>query len=471
METGATDREPPIRFGTSGWRGLFGEEITYPRLRAFVRGAAAWLRDQEPGGTVVVGWDGRFASRPMAETGAALLLDAGLQPVLSREPCPTPVAVHAIRRRRAVGGLVFTASHNPPEDHGVKVMGAWGGGIGAGPCREIEQAAARASRAPPHAAPPRGRDLTGRYRRDLERFLDAEQLRRSRLKVHYDAMHGTGSGVLDRVLADCGVRVALHRGEPDPRFGGDMPDPDPTRLRDLARALRQDRGLRLGLATDGDADRFGVLDDGGRMLTATQVIALLVDQLARTGRVRKGVAISSATGSLVTKVARHHGLPVVTTPVGFKHLSRALLDGAADVAGEESGGFAYEGFGRDKDGLLAGCLVAEAVARAGRPLRACIAELERRHGRSACGRRALPVGEAGARPLDRLAEQVPRRFDGVPVVDVQDDGGLKLTLADGFVMFRASGTEPVLRVYAEAPGPRKLQRRLEAATRWLERRG
>jgi phosphomannomutase len=280
-------------------------------------------------------------------------------------------------------------------------------------------------------------------------------------------MHGAGAGVLDLGLARAGVRVERLRGEPDPGFGGAAPDPVPARLSLLARRVRRGSGLRLGLATDGDADRYGVVDADGRVLSETEALALLVDHLARTGRVHRGVALSVATGSLVERVAAAHGLPVTRHPIGFKHLAAALASGQADVAGEESAGFAWSPFCRDKDGILAGCLFAEIVAHTRAPLGRRLRELVRAHGASCCARVALRGAPGPTRALEALRVRPPERVAGARVLAATSEDGLRLTLRDGFVMLRCSGTEPVVRIYAEAPDARGLERRLRAGARLL----
>jgi phosphomannomutase len=312
-------------------------------------------------------------------------------------------------------------------------------------------------------------DLCGPYLEELLGQLDRSCLQRSGMRVFYDALHGTGAGVLDEALRRCGLAVEVRRGDRDPYFGGSSPDPVPERLTSLAREVRGAKGRRLGLATDGDADRFAAIDADGRPLSESAALALLVDHLARTGRVRRGVAISIATGSLVERVARSHGLPIRRFPIGFKHLSAALVEGEADVAGEESGGFAWGRLARDKDGILAGCLLAEVVAKTGAPLRVRLAALEKEHGRSACGRIALEADERAHRGLAALRSSLPSEVDGARVVDCDEGDGLRIALEDGFLMFRASGTEPVLRIYAEARGPRLLSRRLRIGAALLAR--
>jgi len=460
-------------FGTSGWRGVSGVEFTLPRVRVAVRAVARWLAETCPGGEVVVAHDTRPDGERFADLASDVLRAHGARVARAIGAVPTPVAARAVVKRAAAAAVVFTASHNPPEYRGMKVFGSWGGGLQEEQTRRLEVLAAALADDPDEPAVEPGPaaaavDLVSPYLDDLLAEIDAAALRRSNLQVVYDAMHGAGSGVLDRAISECGVPVLTLRGDPDPRFGGAAPDPVPRRLRGLVRAVRDCGGPCLGLATDGDADRFAVVESGGRVLSETEALALLVDHLARTVRVERGVAISFATGTLVERVAASHGLRVERQPIGFKHLSRALCSGAADAAGEESGGFALGRFGRDKDGILAGCLFAEMASADRAPLASRLAELERRHGRSFCGRIAVPRTVRSQAALERLAACPPERVGGARVRAVTRRDGLHLALDDGFVMLRASGTEPLLRVYGEAPGPRLLARRLAAGGALLE---
>jgi len=450
--------DPPLHFGTSGWRGVLGEEFTLPRLRALVRGATAWFREQG-GGEVVVAYDTRFQAERMAVQVAQLVRDAGLAPVMGRTALPTPCAVRAVVRRRAVGALVLTASHNPPEYQGLKVFGRHGG-IDIAEARRIEGLAARAASDLPSGPLPAARfDLRGSYVRELVRLLNGDRLARARPRIVYDAMHGAGAGVADTVLGALGARVEVLRGERVPDFGGKGPDPTTRACRELRRTLRRVRGARLGVATDGDADRFAALDATGRALSETQALAVLVDHCARTRSLQGGVALSVATGALVERVAVSHGLPVTRHPIGFKHFRPLLNSREAELAGDESGGFAWGRFHPDKDGILAAGLLAEAVA-VGPSLASRLQALERRHGRSHCGRVAAPCDPRASERLAGLMRRPPGRVDGERVRGVSTEDGLHLGLDDGFLMLRASGTEPVLRVYAEAPTRRDLARRL-----------
>ncbi|MDX1650422.1 MAG: phosphoglucomutase/phosphomannomutase family protein, partial [Myxococcota bacterium] len=275
---------------------MLADEVTFDRVRA-VAAALADLVRAEGGGRVLVAHDRRFQGAALAATCARVLEGAGVRSVRAAAPLPTPAASFAVIRRRLAAALVVTASHNPPAYQGLKVLGPGGGTAPAAWTRALERGAAAWLRrgAPPERAP-RGRavDLATPYRAALGRLLGEGLRGPRRLHVTVDALHGVGAGVLDRVLADAGARVTLLRGAADPCFGGQPPDPVPAHLGPLREALRRGRGLRLGLATDGDADRLAAVDARGAPLSASDVLALLVDHLARTGRLRRGVALSVA---------------------------------------------------------------------------------------------------------------------------------------------------------------------------------
>ena len=403
---------------------------------------------------------------------------AGRRVLRAEGPIPTPVACHAVRTRRAAAGLIVTASHNPPTYQGLKVVAAGGGSAPVEMTRDLEVRVAallargRAPRVDPAAPVGRVVGLEAAYLRDLLRRLDRDAIAAATPHLVYDALHGVGSGPMQRLASALGIPLTLLRGSPDPAFGGQSPDPSAKRLGDLARRTRATRGLRLGLATDGDADRFAALDATGGFVSESDAIALLVDHLARQGRLRRGVAVSVATGSLVERVAESHGLGFERHPIGFKYLTEALDAGRAEVAGEESGGFAWAPVSRDKDGLLAGALLIERVALSGRSLGHALRGLQRAHGASASGRLAV-ARPADARPLGpglrALRRALPARWDGARVLGAEAVDGLRIALSDGFVMFRTSGTEPVARVYAEAPDAEQLARRLAAGRRLLAR--
>ena len=401
----------------------------------------------------------------MAESAAAILAEVGLKPHLSPTRTPTPAVTYTLTHGSYAAGLVLTASHNPALDHGLKVFSAAGGAILDSDARRIEFIARsrRLEDRPAQAKPIQPcESFVGAYQNALSEWLVPEAFAESKVQVVYDAMHGAGGGILDTVLASAGAHVHRMRIDSDAEFGGSAPDPIPAKLATLSDRVASLDGLALGLATDGDGDRFGVVDGTGRVLSETQVIALLVDDLASSGKMTQGLAITSGTGTLVEKVAQSHGLPIERHPVGFKHLSAALVSGRADVAGEESGGFALAAMSSDKDGLLAGCLLANRVATSGEGLEHHLRRLETRFGSSACGRTAMPSTPRLIRAIDVLASTPPTDLRGIRVESVEHSCGLRINLSDGgFLIFRKSGTEEVVRVYAEAPTQFQLEERLK----------
>jgi len=462
----------PIRFGTSGWRGILGDEITEARAAVVAAAVADWLRTTRTTGPVVVVHDRRFGGARLVRRAAGVLEGQGHRTLRARGAVATPVAARAVLREGAAAALVFTASHNPPAHHGLKVLDRRGASAPVAATGCIERAAAsRLGTPPPAALRLRGaaRDLRTPYLAELGALLRREAFGDAGLALAYDAMHGAGAGLVDAALERLGVEVHGLRLDGDWGFGGCPPDPRPERLAALCARVRRERRLALGLATDGDADRYAVLDAAGRVLSESRALAVLVDHLARTGRVRRGVALSTATGSLVERVARSHGLEVERHPIGFKHLGDALAAGRVDAAGEESGGFALACFGHEKDGILAACLLAEAAAEM--PLAARVRALERRHGPCAYGRVALAASPGSREALERLRRAPPRRVDGSRVRSVDTVEGLRLAFDDGFLMLRASGTEAVVRVYAEAPDAGELRRRLRLGRGWLDAAG
>jgi phosphomannomutase len=449
-----------IRFGTNGWRGVLGRDFSVEGAERIARALGRALGAPRRQPRVVVAYDTRAHAAEIAARAAAALAGVGATVLLCDRVTPTPVASFLVRARRADGGLIVTASHNPPEYLGVKVLGPGGEGAARAFVDALAREANRRAR-PQRVAirQPRAlREPARAYLARLAELIDTGPVERARPRVLYDAMHGAGAGVADRALAQCGARVEVLRATPDPRFGGGAPDPIRPRLRGLIRAVRAG-DFAFGLASDGDADRFALVDARGRLLSETESVALLVDHLAATRRVA-GVALSIATGSLAERVARSHGLAVERVGFGFSPLAAALRDGRAEVAGEESGGFAWRRMGLDKDGILAGTLALEAAAS--EPLHERVARLLRTHGRSACGRAATPATPAALRALARLRSAPPARLAGSAVQTALAGDGLRVALERGFVHWRASGTERVIRVYAEAASRAELARRLAA---------
>ena len=459
-----------IRFGTSGWRGRLGEEVTFARARRLARAVGIHWQRAGTARRVLVGFDTRLASEALAHCLVDVLHESGFQPILTHAPLPTPVLTHAVRRRRVAGGLMLTASHNPPLDHGVKIFGPNGGALSDDEARQLEVILERCDgRESSQACRIRRVDLLGAYIRRVGSLLDKACIERARVRTVYDAMHGTGANLLPHLFDSIGVRAHLLNMNADPSFGGRAPDPVRAHLGDLMLGVEKERSRKVfGLATDGDGDRLTVILRGGRILSETEMAALLVDHLAQTGRLRGGgVAVTRASGSLIDRVAAGHNLELIRTPIGFKFLAPLLESKRAVVAADESGGFAWSRMGLDKDGLLAAALFCEMASMSPGGVQGRLKNLQDHYGPSACGRRAVLHTDTVESAFRRLQGTPPNRFDRAKVRQVQRDDGLRLELDDGFVMWRGSGTEPVVRVYAEARTTRDLAHRLTLAERAL----
>ncbi len=461
-----------IKFGTSGWRGILAEDFTFPNARRVCQAIAAYLQQTGMAARgVVIGYDTRFRSEAFAAAAAEVMAGNGIPCLLSTRDIPTPVVGYAIVHRGLAGGINVTASHNPPEYNGIKFSPEHGGPAPTPVTDAIEGlisglGAEDVKRLPLDKAREQGLlqdiDPKPEYFAHLRSLVDTVALGRAGLRVAVDVLWGTGHGYLDGFLKEAGVRVDLLHGFRDPYFGGHRPEPSGEFLNELA-ALVKTAGAHLGLAVDADADRFGVLDSQGDYHEANQILALLLDYLIETRGLPGGVARSVATTHLIDRVAAWHGRPVFETKVGFKYLGEYITSGQALMVGEESEGFSMAGHLPEKDGVLACLLIAEMVARKGKDLPALLHDLYIKVGPLFTQRRNYRLSpEVKERLLTRL-DQAPARFAGLKVVGHVTLDGHKYLLEDGgWVCFRPSGTEPVVRFYLESPTPDGLRRLREA---------
>ena len=450
-----------IRFGTSGWRAIISDEFTFDNVRRVTRAVARYLEEQPAaeGRGIAVGYDTRFLSEAFAAEAARVLLAGGRATALSEEPLPTPVLAFAILDGGLAGGINITASHNPPEYNGMKFSTDDGAPAPTEVTARIEELARGESVDPVSVCDddPALLDPRDAYLARLGELVRGDVLRAGRLRVAVDARYGTARGWLDLHLERCGVEVIRLHDRRDPLFGGTSPDCSGANLDDLRAAVVEQK-LDLGLATDGDGDRFGVVDAGGAIIEANLILALLVDYLHRSRGWSEGVGRTVATTHLVDRVAATHGLSVHETPVGFKYFNPLLAAGRIFLAGEESAGLSVKGHVPEKDGVLAACLVAEMVAAKGATLTDQIRDLYRRVGTVLTRRedRRFPVTRRG--DLEKRLRRRPDRLAGVAVEEVNTLDGVKWIRQDGsWVLVRVSGTEPVVRVYAEAADPAALE--------------
>jgi len=468
--TGVKEAAGVIRFGTSGWRGVIAEEFTFANLRRVSAAIARHLVETGSGRRgVFVGYDTRFLSDRFAREAAAILAARGIPVALSPAPVPTPVVAFAVASGRRAGGVNITASHNPPEYNGLKFSIAGGAPAPPEVTRIIEALVNETGAAAPPAAGEasapgmRAHDMRSPYFRQIARLVRLRAIRKAGLKVACDPRYGASIGYLDVLLRRVARSVESIHDRPDPLFGGSGPDCGEPQLEPLRRLVRAHR-LHLGLSTDGDGDRFGIVDRGGVFVPANLFLAVLADYLLTRRRVTGGVARSVATTHLLDAVCAFHGRTVYETPVGFKYLGEHLRSGRVFLACEESAGLSLRGHVPEKDGILAALLAAETVAVTGRSIHEQARDLFRKVGALYSRRIDYHVDAAARDRLTRRLEDVPSAIAGRRVARIDTTDGRKMIFEDGsWVLLRTSGTEPVVRCYAEARSRADLERLLVAA--------
>jgi len=466
-----------IKFGTSGWRAVMAEEFTLANVRRAVTGISRYLVSQKAkGARVIVGRDPRFLGETLVSLASEILSAHGITPLIVGEPAPTPAFAYAVIQNRADGVINFTASHNPPEYNGIKFSTPDGCPALPEVTKKIEaeivaadnqaaDAAPRASSATP--APPGSLDPKPGYLRRLAEIVDLPAIHKSGLKVVVDPMWGSARGYSDELLRDAGVPVATVHDYRDVLFGGHAPEPDDHLLEDLRTKMRE-TGARIGIATDGDADRFGIVDADGTFLQPNYIIAILFDYLVESRGWKNGVAKSVATTNLINTLAQHHGVELHETPVGFKYIGELIMQDKIAIGGEESAGLSIRHHVPEKDGLLAGLLCCEAVARRGKSLGEQLQAISNQVGSFFPQRENFRLTpEVKAKFTEKLKSD-PREFCGHPVSEVVRTDGLKLLFSDGsWVCYRLSGTEPVVRIYSEARSQRGLEKLGTVAKNWI----
>lgn len=450
-----------IRFGTDGWRAIIAEEFTFGNVRRLTAAIERAMSGGRTGGApVVVGHDTRFLSDRFAGAVAETLLGAGRPVVLSEGPCPTPAASCQTVACSAPFAIVITASHNPAAFNGVKIKDASGSSADT----DVTSACERSIR--DHEYPPRMDLAEGRARgllieksfepahvERLSKMVDLPALRAAGFSVVADPMYGAAGRLLERILAGGRTTVDTIRSERDPLFGGSHPEPIEdhlTILRDKVRSC----AASAGFATDGDGDRIGAFDEKGQFVSPLRIAPLLALHLIRRGR-RGPLGKTFANTLLLDRIAKQHGLPFTTFPVGFKHIAKAMRDGRMLLGGEESGGIGIEGYIPERDGVLVSLMLLQAMADQGKPLGQMVEEMGQAYGEYHYRRRDLACpSDVGGALVRRLHEKPPSTIGGLRITGIDALDGLKLLFGeDGWVLFRASGTEPVLRVYSEAPNP------------------
>lgn len=461
-----------IKFGTSGWRAVMAEEFTFLNVRRAVRGIARYVASQKASGArVIVGRDPRFLGETVCAMAAEILAAHGITPLVIAEAAPTPAISYAVIREHADGAINFTASHNPPEYNGIKFSTPDGAPALPEVTKQIEAEIAAADQQGPDASkgPVAAQALDPRemYIARLREVIDLGVIKKAGLRVAFDPLWGAARGYPDALLRDAGISAATVHDYRDVMFGGHAPEPDDHLLNDLRSKMRE-INAHLGIATDGDADRFGIVDEDGTFLQPNYVIALLFDYLVESRGWKNGVAKSVATTNLVNALAKHHKIELHETPVGFKYIGELIKQDKIAIGGEESAGLSIRHHVPEKDGVLAGLLCCEMMAKRGKSLGEQLKELFGKVGSFYPQRENFRLTPEVKEKFTEKLQQHPASFLGLKVADVVRTDGLKLLFEDGsWVCYRLSGTEPVVRIYSEARTEEGLQKLGAAAKQWI----
>lgn len=447
-----------IKFGTDGWRAIIAEDFTFKNVERAVYAMGLYIKEtyhseksslEVP---VLIGYDTRFLADKFAAHAAQLLMDMGIRAKVAKRDVPTPCIAWATQHEPTAGALQFTASHNPPEYCGLKYIPHF-----AGPAtNDITNSIVSHLRDMPAgyevpSLPVEYFDPSELYLASLEHIVDLKKIGASKLKVGFDALYSTSRGYLDRVLRDCGLNVTVLHDWRDTLFGGGMPEPKAEYLKDLMAAVKEKK-LDVGIATDGDADRFSVVDENGNFFTPNQLLCLLTRHLVKNRKQTGAIVRTVATTHLLDRLAKLYGLNVIETPVGFKYIGEIMRAEDVLIGGEESGGVSVKGHIPEKDGILANLLLIEMMAYEKKPLTQIWADVLKEAGVTMTYRRAdLKLTDRTAKGLmARLLESPMKTLAGEKVIKESRLDGLKLYIDhENWLLIRPSGTEPLIRLYFE----------------------
>jgi phosphomannomutase len=460
-----------IKFGTDGWRAVIAEDFTFENVSRVAQATATYWKANPVAGTnqqAVVGYDRRFLSNEFAQRTAEILAGNGFTVTLTDRPTPTPAVSWAVKKQRGIGGVMLTASHNPPIFNGFKLKAYFGGSAPPEVCSAVE---AQLDREPVKSMPFADalkagqvvvKDICPPYYAALKKLVDFKLIAQSKLKFAHEALFGVGAGCFDRLLAGTTCKVTTLNAAHDPFFGGINPEPIAKNYgRSMAYLAKHPHDLCL--VTDGDADRVGGMDGRGNPLSTHQLICLLLHHYADNKRQRGRVVKALTTTSMVDKFCAARGLELVETGVGFKYIAAEMIKGGVMLGFEESGGIGFPGHVPERDGILAGLMLLEMLATERKPLTKLLAGLEKEFGPHRYGRidTHFPL-EKRAALMEFCKTNPPAKLLKSPLKDVKSYDGVKFCAEDGsWLMLRGSGTEPILRIYAEAQSDADAQKLLK----------
>jgi phosphomannomutase len=463
---------PAIKFGTDGWRGVIADDFTFGNVRRVAQATAQYMKTRSNEPLAIVGYDCRFASEDFAQAVCDVFASNGIRTLVFDRPSPTQVASWTVIDRKATGAAVITASHNPYMFNGYKYKTETGSAVPSEVIAELERNIAALDDVP---APDRktgiglvsSYDPRQPYYTQIARLVDLDAIKDAGLRIVHECMYGSGYGYIAEMIGGGRTTVTELHNQRNPLFGGLNPEPIPPNI-DSTIALMKVGNQDLCICTDGDADRVGIIDETGRFINQLQVFALLMLYLFEARGMRGPVVKTVNMTAMADKLGAEFGERVYEVAVGFKNVAPKMMETNALLGGEESGGFAVRGHIPERDGILIGLLFADMMVKSGKPISQILADLERRVGPHAYARHDIHLPRESydadrKRILDTLEHNEPEEIAGIKVQRVRSDDGFKFYLADGsWVLLRASGTEALIRIYAEAADQDAVEARLRA---------
>jgi len=461
-----------IKFGTDGWRAIIADDFTFDNVRRVAGAIASYvLKYEDSQRGVIVGYDTRFASQSAAQAAAEVIATAGIPVKLANDYTPTPAVSYAVKNGGAAGGVMVTSSHNPFNWNGMKFKGNFGGSATPAIMKKVEEELRAGAMPQGSKATIEEVDLKTPYIAAICRFADMDLIGKTKAKFAVDSMYGSGRGVLPGIFHERGVQFIAIRQELNPLFPGINPEPIEPNISLLQQTVVQEK-CTAGLATDGDADRIGAVAEDGSFVDSHKIYCVLLYWLLERKKWTGDVVRAFNTTRMLDRIAAKYGRKLYETPIGFKYIADVMMEHDILIGGEESGGIGYSRFLPERDGLLNCLLLANAMAEEGKPLGQLVADLQREFGPHYYGRRDLHIPDAIKQSaIQRAASEGTKSLDRYHVLKKENLDGIKFFLdaptnsngAEAWILFRASGTEPLLRLYAEAASPELVNEILTAA--------
>ncbi|MFY9790060.1 MAG: phosphoglucomutase/phosphomannomutase family protein [Candidatus Sulfotelmatobacter sp.] len=461
-----------IKFGTDGWRGIIADDFTFDNVRKVAGAIASYvLKYENAGRGVVIGYDTRFASQTAAQVTSEVIAAAGIPVKLANDYTPTPAVSYAVKQGGAAGGVMITSSHNPWNWNGVKFKGNFGGSATPAIMKKVEDELRAEAMPQGTKAAIEEVDLKPPYVAAVCRFADLDLIGRANFKIAIDSMYGSGRGILARIFAERGVQHVTIRQEVNPLFPGINPEPIEPHVALLQQTVVRER-CDAGLATDGDADRIGAVAEDGSFVDSHKIFCVLLRWLLERKKWSGDVVRAFNTTRMLDRIAAKHGRKLYETKIGFKYTADLMMEHDILIGGEESGGIGYSRFLPERDGVLNSLLLANVMAEEGKPLGQLVADLQHEFGPHYYGRRDLHIAdEVKQSAIRRARDEGTQTLGSYRVRKKENLDGVKFFLdaptngngAEAWILFRASGTEPLLRAYAEASSPELVREILTAA--------